>query len=406
MDNTEDRDNRLSSATKLIAFITIVAGTTMGLAGIDLVLPSVPYFPEVFGTTTARTQLVLAAFVAGTMIGLISFGSLAAHYGRRRLFIFSLLGYGLFSAAAAYSPTIEALIGFRFLQGFAAAGSGVLAPGLIRHLFSEIGAVRAISFMGSVEALVPGLAPLVGAGLHAAYGWTASFLVTAALVGAICVLVILIPRLLPSIGVKKDKKKGSYSALLKNATYLRYALGHAMVLAGLLTYVFSAPAVIVTSMNGTIENFIYMQMVGVSFFILSANISGSLVKWWGAETVIWIGSIVSAIGATVLLAYALYGSNDPAHLKYLFWVLNTGLGIRGGTGFFMALKAADGDDDRGSALILVGVTAISALMTAALAPFLESGLLVLTGATLLIIFPAILLMAFIKPYSDEPAEVT
>jgi MFS transporter, DHA1 family, multidrug resistance protein len=384
-----------STNTKLFACATIIAGTVMGLAGIDLVLPSVPNFPTLFNTSTTAAQMVLAAFVAGNMVGLITFGSLAARIGRRRLFIGSLVAYGLASLAAAYSTSIDSLIGIRLLQGIFASGSAVLAPGLIRNLFSELGSVRALSAMGSIEALVPGLAPIAGAWLHAGYGWTASFLLTALLVGAISLTVILRPRLLPSIGTKANMKPGSYKKLIKNAIYLRYSLGHALVLGGLLTFVFSAPAVIIKTMGGTISDFITMQMVGVSVFILAANISGNFVKRWGAENVINAGNIVSAVGALILLTYALWGRNNPADLKYLFWVLNMGLGLRGGPGFLQALKAAHDDDDRASALMLVAVTGLAALSTALVAPFLGMGLLALTIATCLIIFPVLLLMIFI-----------
>lgn len=383
------------------AFATIVAGTVMGLAGIDLVLPSVPDFPHIFDTSTATAQLVLAAFVAGNMIGLISFGSLAARMGRRRLFVGSLFGYGLASLAGAYSPSVETLIGVRLLQGIFASGSAVLAPGLIRHLFSELGSVRALSAMGSIEALVPGLAPIAGAWLHIHYGWTASFLLTAALVGVVSLTVILKPKLLPHIGTKANLKPGSYINLVKNATYLRYSLGHALVLGGLLTFVFSAPAVIIKTMDGTISDFIAMQIVGVSVFILTANISGNFVKRFGAEHVINAGNIVAAIGAMLLLAYALWGRGNPADLKYLFWVLNMGLGLRGGPGFLQALKAAHDDDDRASALMLMAVTGLAAAATALVAPFIQLGLTALTTATCLIIWPVLLLMIFIDPLEPE-----
>ena len=396
--NTAKHPQPPENAQRLFALGVIIAGTVLGLAGIDLVLPSVPDFPKLFDTSTARSQFVLAAFVAGSMAGLISFGSLAVHIGRRRLFIGSLLAYAVFSLAAAYSFSIETLIGVRFLQGVAASGAAVIAPGLIRHLFSELGAVRAISAMGSIEALVPGLAPIAGAWLHTKYGWTASFLLTSVLVGVICLLVILRPKLLPSIGTKSNLRPGSYLHLMKNKYYVRYALGHALVLGGLLTFVFSAPAVIIKTMGGTIDDFIYMQMVGVAFYILSANLSGNLVKRLGTEVVIMLGTIVSAVGALALLAYALFGNNEPGDLMYLFWVLNTGLGLRGGPGFLQALVAAHDDDDRAAALMLVAVTGLAAASTAIVAPFIDQGLLALTVATSLIILPALLLMLFIKPF--------
>ncbi len=384
----------------ILACATIIAGTVLGLAGIDLVLPSVPDMPEIFGTTIARSQLVLAAFVAGSTLGLLLFGNLAAHYGRRRLFIWSLLFYAIFSFAAAFSPNIWALVSLRFLQGAAASGAAVLAPGLIRGLFSELGAMRAIGAMGSIEALVPGLAPIAGAWLHISYGWTASFTLTGILVAAICLLVIVRPKLIPSIGTKKNIVPGSYIKLLKNKTYLRYAMSHALILGGLLTFVFTAPAVIIQTMGGTINDFIHMQMVGVSTFIISANIAGSLVKRIGVETVIMLGTIIAFLGTLALVAYAIWGSNEPEHLMYLFWLLNTGLGLRGGPGFVRALAAAHDDDDRASALMILSVTALAALATALVAPLIKTGLFALTIATALIVLPALLLMIMIKPLQN------
>ena len=61
-------------AAPSLAFALLLLGTTLGLAGTDLVLPAVPGLPEALGGTAAMAQLVLAAFVAGGCIGLILFG--------------------------------------------------------------------------------------------------------------------------------------------------------------------------------------------------------------------------------------------------------------------------------------------------------------------------------------------
>lgn len=384
----------------LLACGAIIAGTVLGLSAIDLVLPSVPFMPQIFGTNQATAQLVLAAFVAGSTVGLLLFGTLASHYGRRRLFIWSLAAFGALSLGAIYITDIWGLIVLRLLQGAAASGAAVLAPGLIRALFSELGAMRAIGAMGSIEALVPGLAPIAGAWLHRTYDWKASFTVTGTLAVAICVIVFTVPWLIPSIGSKKGDTPSSYWKVLSNITFLRYGMSHALILGGLLTYVFTAPAVIIQTMGGDIDDFILMQFIGVCFFILSANLSGSLVKRFGTERVITAGTITAVVGALALFGYGLSGLNDPAHLAGIFWILNTGLGIRGGPGFVRALSATHGDDERASALIILSVTTIAAIGTALVAPFIQMGLTALTIAVLVIIFPAIILIAAIKPMED------
>lgn len=392
---------KLTRIEALAACATIMAGIVLGIAGIDLVLPSVPAMPKIFGTSVAMSQQVLSAFVAGTTIGLLIFGSLAEHFGRRRLFITSLLAYALVSYACTLSTEIWHLIAFRFIQGAAATGAAVLAPGLIRSLFSEHGAMRAISAMGSIESLVPGLAPLAGAWLHKGYGWEASFTLTAILLGVVCILVMVRPTLIPSIGVKTHTGKGSYMKLLRNKTYLRYAQGHALTVGGLLTFVFSAPAIIVETMGGTIDDFITMQMVGVTTFIISANMASSLAKRFGTETMIMVGTIVCVLSTFILLAYAVWGPNNPAHLAALFWVLNTGVGLRAGPGFVIALKAANGDDDRASALIILSITGFAAIATALVAPFIQVGLIALTITTCLIVLAALILMLIIPPIAEE-----
>lgn len=385
-----------------IAFLTIVAGTVLGLAGIDLVLPSVPDLPGIFSTTQATSQLVLAAYVAGSTVGLLLFGSLASHFGRRRLFIWSLAAFALLSLVAALSNDIWTLIGIRLLQGAAASGSAVLAPGLIRALFSELGAMRAIGAMGSIEALVPGLAPIAGAWLHQSQGWQASFHLTGILCLVICLIVFIVPSLLPHIGSKRGDAPSSYMKVVANNTFLRYGLSHALILGGLLTFVFSAPAVIIQTMSGTIGDFILMQFVGVTCFIISANVAGSLVKRFGTETIIAVGTFLALFGSLFLLMYAFFGANNPDHLAYLFWVLNTGLGLRGGPGFVRALSASHGDDERASAIIILATTGIAALGTALVAPFILVGLPALTVAVVVIICPAAVLILAIRPLEDQP----
>lgn len=405
MSNKTDTDQD-HQPRALLACATIIAGTVLGLAGIDLVLPSVPSMPDIFGTTQATAQLVLAAYVAGSTGGLLLFGSLASHYGRRRLFIGSLGAFALFSLIAALVNDIWPLIGLRFLQGAAASGSAVLAPGLIRALFSELGAMRAIGAMGSIEALVPGLAPIAGAWLHTTYGWQMSFNLTGSLCLLICLIVFVVPSLLPSIGAKTGDAPSSYMKVASNRLFLRYGLSHALILGGLLTFVFSVPAVIIQTMGGEIDDFILMQFIGVCFFILSANLSGNFVKHFGTETVINTGTVIALLGTLFLLTYALVGANQPLHLAGLFWVLNTGLGIRGGPGFVRALSVTHGDDERASALIILATTGIAAVGTALVAPFILSGLVALTIAIVVIVFPALILILAIKPAEDAASEPT
>jgi MFS transporter, DHA1 family, multidrug resistance protein len=365
--------NRIPSSPAALGFALIACASALAIAGTDLVLPAVPSLPGALGGTPARAQFVLAAFVAGTALGLLLFGALGARIDPRRALVVSLALYALASLAAIVAPSLDALILLRFVQGAASAAPAVFAPGFIRVLFPEGRAVRMLGLLGSIESLVPALAPIAGAWLLVRFDWRASFVAIGALAVALAALLGAMAPRLPRFAAQTSR--GGYAALLRDPVYLRYALSQAFALGGLLVFVFSAPAVIVGPMRGSLSDFIVLQIVGIAFFILGANASGRLAERFGREPLIFWGTALSATGALAILGYALLGGNRPSMLIPLSIVLNLGFGLRGPPGFLQAVLAAGGDDARGAALVILAILLTAAGGAALAAPFVASGLL-------------------------------
>ena len=363
----------------------VVTATVLGLMGTDLVLPAVPLLPERLGSDAAAAQLVLAAYVGGTSLGLLLFGALADRFATRSLFIASLLLTGLTSLACANAWSIETLIALRAVQGAVAAGPAVFAPGICRAMFDEAGAVRAIGALGSIESLAPALAPILGAWLLTVGGWPLSF----ALMTVIAFTLAALNLILPLIPQTSRRPSGRYAALLADPIFLRYALSQALVLGGLLVFVFGAPAVLVRVFGGTVSDFIVMQVSGIAAFILTANLAGGLAARFGAERMILAGTLLAAVGAAAQLVYALAGGREPLVVTALFVPVGSGLGLRGPPGFFRAVLASHGDDARGSALVILFIMAATALGTAAVAPFIERGLVPLAAGAFLLELAAV-----------------
>jgi len=389
-------------STVLICGVLLV-GTVLGLAGTDLVLPSIPDLPGQLPGTAVEAQYVLAAYVAGAALGLFLFGALADHLSPSRLLSLSLGLFAVLSFACVLAPNIWVLVLLRFVQGAASCGAAVLAPGVIKRLFDEHSAARVIGVVGSIESLVPAFAPVVGTWLGLHFGWMASFVVTAVLAGIATVVVLLRPSILPARAVPAERAAGgSYLSLFGNPQYLRYALSHALVLGALLAFVFAAPVLIVNSMGGSISDFIVLQIAGVTTFIICSNGIGLVIKRLGIERLITIGTVSALLGALGLTGYALSGGSQP-RLLIPFWLLiNGGLGVRGGAGFVKALAAAPGNDARASALMILLMTLVAAGATAALAPFLDGGLIVVGLALVALLVPALLLLLLIRPLSAVP----
>lgn len=362
----------------MVACGLLVGATITGMTGIDLVLPAIPVLPEVLGGTVAAAQLVIASFVAGIALGLLLFGALGDHFDRRSVLVGALVVFAAASFACALAPDMRTLIALRFLQGLSSAAAAVFAPGMIRGLFDERGAVQAIGILGSLESLVPALAPIAGAWLLAGFGWASSFEVTAILAVLLAAAIWAGRDFIP--GGPTGQKRGSYRALLRDGVFLRYTLSQAFTLGGLLIFVFGAPAVFVRAMGGELSHFITLQVCGVTSFILATTSTGRLVGRFGTERMIWFGTALALIASLAILAYGLADGRDWRVVAALFVPMNLGLGLRGPPGFLRAIVAARGDDARGAALLFLAVMSVSTAGTALLAPFIMAGLPALAGA--------------------------
>jgi len=384
---------------KQFLFALIIAGTILGLAGTDLVLPAVPSLPESINGTLTQAQLVLAAFTGGTALGLLVFGELGARYDKKLLLLGTLAAYSATSLLCSLSVTISELVGYRVLQGFFAAAPAVFAPGLIRLLFDDRRALRALGLMGSIESVVPALAPIAGAWLLHYMDWRASFFITAGLALLLSITWLFTPALPTAAAESKDKfPKSSYLALLRSGTFMRYALSQAFTLGGLLIFVFGAPTVITIGMNGTLRDFVVMQVIGITLFIIAANTAHFLVERFGPEQTIWFGSGLAAVGSMAILIYALaVPSHEPAMLWVLFSFVNLGLGIRGPPGFYQAIIASGNNDARGAAMVILLVFFTASIGTALLAPFITLGLVPLATAAAAVSVSSLVALFFLPP---------
>ncbi|MFK7913018.1 MAG: MFS transporter [Pseudomonadales bacterium] len=391
------------TSNRSLTFILLLGGTVLGLAGTDLVLPAIPNLPDSLSGSIEQAQLVLATYAAGSGIGLLLFGELGARFDHRRLLIASLGSFALLSALATLTESVLQLVAIRFLQGFSGAAAAVFAPGMIRKMFSEVGALRALGLMGSVESIVPALAPVLGAWLLLRFDWRASFVLIAVLAGALALVWVAVPKLLPS--VQSTRSQQGYRTLMANPSFQRHALSQALSLGGLLAFVFGAPTVVTRVMGGSLSDFVIMQVIGISFYIVSANLAGRTVARFGAERMVLFGSIMCATGFGLIAVYALIDGSNPKMLWGLFLIANLGLGLRGPPGFYAAVVAAGDNDARGAALMLLYVLLTAALGTAAVAPFIEWGLLPLSGAALLITLGSVVTLRVIQePESPSASE--
>jgi len=125
---------------------------------------------------------VYNAYLLSLSALLILAGALADAYGRRRLFVIGLVGFGGSSILCGVAPSMETLIVFRIVQGGAGA---LLVPGslaLLTHTFEGAERGRAIGLWAAASAATVILGPVIGGVLVETISWRAVFFMNVPLI--------------------------------------------------------------------------------------------------------------------------------------------------------------------------------------------------------------------------------
>jgi EmrB/QacA subfamily drug resistance transporter len=135
----------------------------------------------------AGVQWVISAYALTLAALILLGGSLGDRFGRRRVYIWGVAGFGVASMLSALSPNIATLVGARALQGVAAA---LLTPGslaILQSSFHPDDRMRAIGAWTGTLSIAAASGPLIG-GWLIAYSWRWVFWVNVPLCAAVIAL--------------------------------------------------------------------------------------------------------------------------------------------------------------------------------------------------------------------------
>ena len=164
------------STPEFIALMAMLIATVA--LSIDGMLPALPHIAaQLSPDNPNQAQSVLSSFVVGMALGTFVMGPLSDSFGRKRIIYFGAGLYVVSAAVCIIATSLETMLLARLLQGIGAAGPRVVSHALVRDLYSGREMARISSFIMIVFALVPAMAPLLGAGVMLFFEWQAIFAV-------------------------------------------------------------------------------------------------------------------------------------------------------------------------------------------------------------------------------------
>ena len=169
-----NRSQRWTLVATVLASATVFLDSTIVNVALPRIGHDLPH--SLVGVLEGQTY-VYTGYLLSLSTLLILAGALTDAYGRRRMFMLGLAGFGIVSALCGLSPNLETLIVLRVLQGVAGA---FLVPGslaLITAGFDGPLRGRAFGIWSGASSGTTLLGPAIGGILVDTVSWRAAFLI-------------------------------------------------------------------------------------------------------------------------------------------------------------------------------------------------------------------------------------
>ncbi len=178
------------SRRQRLTLVATILGSTVVFLDATVVNVALPAISEGLHAGLAGQQWVVEAYLLALVSLLLVGGSLGDQFGRRRMFVAGLVGFGATSALCALAPSDEMLVAARALQGMAGA---LLVPGSLAIVAATFDGERRGAAVGTWTAwtgIATVLGPAGGGALIGALSWRAIFWVNIPLVVATVMLTL------------------------------------------------------------------------------------------------------------------------------------------------------------------------------------------------------------------------
>lgn len=179
----------------------LFTGVLMGALDISIVGPAIPSIETALHVDSRLLGWIFSIYVLFNLVGISLFARLSDIYGRRSIYMISLIIFGAGSLVVSVSENFTILLVGRAIQGFGASGIFPVASAVIGDLFPPEKRGRMLGIIGAVFGIAFLIGPIIAGILLKYFQWHALFLIN---LPVILVLILASRRYLPSTRVESS----------------------------------------------------------------------------------------------------------------------------------------------------------------------------------------------------------
>jgi DHA1 family tetracycline resistance protein-like MFS transporter len=279
------------------------------MLGFALIVPLLAYFADSFGATAFQTGLLVASYAAMQMVGAPILGRLSDRFGRRPVFLISILGTFIGFLILGLANSLWMLFASRILSGLT-AGNISVAQAYIADVTDEKNRACGMGLLGAAFGIGFILGPALG-GTLSQYGFSVPAFVSAGL----CFLNLLTVFLWLPESLTPERRAALMAQKTADVSLgaLFSALGHPAV--GPLLWVRFGFAVAFNSFQSV------FALYTLTKFGLTAQQTGYILAYVGIVLVIMQGGLIGPLSARFREASLLFAFVICATLGLFGWAV-------------------------------------------------------------------------------------
>jgi MFS transporter, DHA1 family, multidrug resistance protein len=301
---TEHRSSRPWRLAVLLAALSMLSPFS-----IDTFFPSFHAIAAEFSLSKWAVQQTLTVYMLPlSMMSLVQ-GPMSDALGRRPVVLTGISVYTLASLGCTFAPNFATLLVFRGLQGISAGVGVIVGRAVIRDLFEGPQAQRLLSLVTMLFAFAPAVAPVIGGWIHVTLGWRAVFGFMALFGISLGVATYVT---LPETHPPEKRAHLHVGSLARTAwrvvqhrEFLLLAFAMGANFAALMSFIGSAPAVVVDHWHLRETQFANLFVPVIGGLIGAAYISGRMAGVYTYAQQSRLGFLLALAGSgfmTLLLA--------------------------------------------------------------------------------------------------------
>jgi EmrB/QacA subfamily drug resistance transporter len=177
---------------RYLIFVSAGLGLLMYSIDITVVAVAFPHFIKDLDTNVVWAAWTISIYLVAVTSVMPLMGNLSDSFGRKRVFLISLILFTASSLACGLAPNIYSLVAFRFLQGVGGASFLPTAAGIVSDQFPEH-RERAIGLFTSIFPIGGIVGPNLGGWIVSRYSWRYIFYINLPIgIGLIALIMILL----------------------------------------------------------------------------------------------------------------------------------------------------------------------------------------------------------------------